>query len=98
MIARTRKQLMLKPKHARTDRRTRDLVDQAIAALPDLGLRASAAFLASQGVPHEVALRALVYPERRRAIAPPSYGPQKPAARPVAMPVARPATAQRPAA
>jgi hypothetical protein len=50
----------------RTDMRTRDLVNQAIASIPTLGLQRAAEFLASMNVPTEVAVRALVYPHRRR--------------------------------
>jgi len=50
----------------RTDHRTRDVVNQAIAALPEIGLKRAAEFLAAMGVPHEVAVRTLVYPSMRR--------------------------------
>lgn len=50
----------------RTDLRTRDLVNQAIASLPTLGVQRSAAFLAAMNVPPEIAVRCLVYPHRRR--------------------------------
>jgi hypothetical protein len=51
----------------RTDIRTRDLVNQAIASIPTLGLQRAAEFLAAMNVPAEVAVRTLVYPHRRRA-------------------------------
>jgi hypothetical protein len=50
----------------RTDMRTRDLVNQAVASVPTLGLQRAAEFLASMGVPAEIAVRTLVYPARRR--------------------------------
>ncbi|WP_229452085.1 hypothetical protein [Massilia niastensis] len=50
----------------RTDIRTRDLVNQAIASVPTLGLPRAAEFLATMNVPAEVAVRVLVYPNRRR--------------------------------
>jgi hypothetical protein len=51
----------------RTDIRTRDLINQAIASIPTLGLQRAAEFLATMNVPAEVAVRVLVYPNRRRA-------------------------------
>lgn len=51
----------------RTDNRTRDLINQAIASVPTLGLQRAAEFLATMNVPAEVAVRVLVYPNRRRA-------------------------------
>ena len=51
----------------RTDIRTRDLVNQAIASVPTLGLQRAAEFLATMNVPAEVAVRVLVYPNRRRS-------------------------------
>ena len=51
----------------RTDIRTRDLVNQAVASVPTLGLQRAAEFLATMNVPAEVAVRVLVYPGRRRA-------------------------------
>jgi hypothetical protein len=54
------------PIHARTDFRTRDVVNQAIAAIPTLGLQKVAEFLSAMNVPPEVAIRTLVYPGRRR--------------------------------
>jgi hypothetical protein len=50
----------------RTDIRTRDLVNQAVASVPTLGLPRAAEFLATMKVPTEVAIRVLVYPNRRR--------------------------------
>jgi hypothetical protein len=50
----------------RTDLRTRDLVNQAIASVPTLGLQRAAEFLAAMNVPAEIAVRTLVYPQRRR--------------------------------
>jgi hypothetical protein len=51
----------------RTDMRTRDLVNQAVASIPTLGLQRAAEFLAAMNVPAEVAVRTLVYPHRRRS-------------------------------
>lgn len=51
----------------RTDMRTRDLVNQAVASIPTLGLQRAAEFLAAMNVPAEIAVRTLVYPNRRRA-------------------------------
>jgi hypothetical protein len=56
------------PRLTRSDLRTRDLVNQAIASLPTLGVQRAAAFLAAMNVPPEVALRCLVYPRRRRPL------------------------------
>jgi hypothetical protein len=50
----------------RTDMRTRDLVNQAVASVPTLGLQRAAEFLAAMNVPSEIAVRTLVYPNRRR--------------------------------
>jgi len=50
----------------RTDMRTSDLVNQAVASVPSLGLQRAAEFLAAMNVPAEVAVRTLVYPHRRR--------------------------------
>jgi hypothetical protein len=50
----------------RTDMRTRDLINQAVASIPALGLQRAAEFLAAMNVPAEIAVRALVYPHRRR--------------------------------
>ncbi len=55
------------PYPARTDFFTRDVVNQAIAAVPTLGLQQVAEYLSAMNVPPEVAVRALVYPERRRS-------------------------------
>jgi len=51
----------------RTDIRTCDLINQAIASVPSVGLQRAAEFLASMNVPAEVAIRTLVYPGRRRS-------------------------------
>jgi hypothetical protein len=51
----------------RTDMRTRDLINQAVASIPSLGLQRAAEFLAAMNVPAEIAVRALVYPHRRRS-------------------------------
>jgi hypothetical protein len=51
----------------RTDMRTRDLVNQAVASVPTLGLQRAAEFLAAMNVPAEIAIRTLVYPNRRRS-------------------------------
>lgn len=56
-----------RPHHARADIKTREVVDQAIAAVPAVGLRQAAEFLSAMKVPHAVAVRTLVYPNRRRA-------------------------------
>lgn len=50
----------------RTDFRTRDVVNQAIAAIPTLGLQQVAEFLNAMNVPPEVAIRTLIYPNLRR--------------------------------
>ena len=50
----------------RTDVRTCDLINQAIASIPSVGLPRAAEFLASMNVPAEIAIRTLVYPSRRR--------------------------------
>lgn len=50
----------------RTDMHTRDLVNQAVASIPTLGLQRAAEFLAAMNVPAEIAVRTLVYPDRRR--------------------------------
>ena len=50
----------------RTDMRTRAVVDQAIAAMPAVGLREAAEFLSAMNVSPEVAIRTLVYPNKRR--------------------------------
>ncbi|MBZ2207233.1 hypothetical protein [Massilia soli] len=51
--------------HIRTDFRTRDVVNQAVAAIPSLGLQQAAEFLSAMNVPPEVAIRALAYPAKR---------------------------------
>jgi hypothetical protein len=53
-------------RHPRTDFRTRDVVNQAIASIPTVGLQRAAEFLSAMNVPAEVAIRTLVYPNRRR--------------------------------
>jgi hypothetical protein len=53
-------------KHPRTDFRTRDVVNQAIASIPSVGLQRAAEFLSAMNVPADVAIRTLVYPNRRR--------------------------------
>ena len=58
---------ILEQRKPRTDMRTRDLVNQAVASVPSLGLQRAAEFLAAMNVPAEVAVRTLVYPHRRRA-------------------------------
>ena len=55
-----------RPRVIRTDLRTRDLVNQAVASIPTLGLQRAAQFLAAMNVPAEIAVRTLVYPHRRR--------------------------------
>jgi len=55
-----------RPRVTRTDLRTRDLVNQAVASIPTLGLQRAAEFLAAMNVPAEIAVRTLVYPHRRR--------------------------------
>jgi hypothetical protein len=57
---------MARQRLQRIDMRTRDLVNQAVASVPTLGLQQAAEFLAAMGVPAEVAVRTLVYPHRRR--------------------------------
>lgn len=54
-------------RRARTDMRTRDLVNQAVASIPTLGLQRAAEFLAAMNVPAEIAVRTLVYPRHRRS-------------------------------
>ncbi|TQK10859.1 hypothetical protein [Herbaspirillum sp. SJZ107] len=56
----------LEQRKPRTDMRTRDLVNQAVASVPSLGLQRAAEFLAAMNVPAEIAVRTLVYPHRRR--------------------------------
>lgn len=55
-----------RPKLTRTDLRTRDLINQAIASVPTLGVQRAAAFLAAMNVPADVAVRCLCNPTRRR--------------------------------
>jgi hypothetical protein len=57
---------MARPQLTRTDVRTRDLINQAIASVPTLGMQRAAAFLAAMNVPPEIAVRCLCYPNRRR--------------------------------
>jgi hypothetical protein len=57
---------ILEQRKPRTDMRTRDLVNQAVASVPSLGLQRAAEFLAAMNVPAEIAVRTLVYPHRRR--------------------------------
>ena len=52
--------------HPRHDQKTRAVVDQAIAAVPAIGIREAAEFLSAMNVPPEVAVRTLVYPHKRR--------------------------------
>jgi len=56
-------QVVFKP---RVDVKTRDLVNQAVASIPTVGLQRAAQFLEAMNVPAEIAVRALVYPNRRR--------------------------------
>lgn len=51
--------------HPRSDFRTRDVVNQAIAAMPTLGVQQCAEYLSSMQVPPAVAIRALS--QKRRA-------------------------------
>ena len=53
--------------HPRHDQKTRAVVDQAIAAVPAIGLTGAAEFLSAMKVPPEVAVRTLVYPHKRRS-------------------------------
>ena len=46
---------------SRTDFFTRDVVNQAIAAIPTLGVQQAAEYLAAMKVPPEVAIRTLIY-------------------------------------
>jgi len=59
---------ILEQRKQRTDMRTRDLVNQAVASVPSLGLQRAAEFLAAMNVPAEIAVRTLVYPHRRRNV------------------------------
>lgn len=56
-------------KQIRSDFRTRDVIDQAIASIPTVGLQRAAEFLSAMNVPAELAIRTLVYPNRRRQVA-----------------------------
>ena len=47
--------------HPRTDFFTRDVVNQAIAAIPTLGVQQAAEYLAAMKVPPEIAIRTLIY-------------------------------------
>ena len=51
---------------ARNDHHTREVVNQAIAAVADVGIAQAAEFLKAMNVPPEVAVRTLVYPHKRR--------------------------------
>ena len=51
----------------RTDLRTRDLINQAVASVPALGVQRAAAFLAAMNVPPETAVRCLCNPGKRRS-------------------------------
>lgn len=55
-------------KKVRSDFRTRDVIDQAIASIPTVGMQRAAEFLAAMNVPAELAIRTLVYPKRRRQL------------------------------
>jgi hypothetical protein len=55
-----------RPQLTRTDVRTRDLINQAIASVPTLGVQRAASFLAAMNVPADVAVRCLCNPSRRR--------------------------------
>lgn len=55
-----------RPQHVRADRMTSEIVEQAIAAIPAVGLRQAAEFLSAMHVPASVAIRTLVYPQQRR--------------------------------
>lgn len=50
----------------RTDFRTRDVVNQAIAAIPTLGVQQVAEFLSAMNVPAAVAIRTLAGSARRK--------------------------------
>ena len=56
-------------KQMRNDFRTRDVINQAIASIPTVGLQRAAEFLSAMNVPAELAVRTLVYPNRRRQVA-----------------------------
>lgn len=55
-------------KQVRSDFRTRDVINQAIASIPTVGLQRAAEFLSAMNVPAELAIRTLVYPNRRRQV------------------------------
>lgn len=55
-------------KQVRNDFRTRDVINQAIASIPTVGLQRAAEFLSAMNVPAELAIRTLVYPKRRRQV------------------------------
>lgn len=55
-------------KQVRSDFRTRDVINQAIASIPTVGLQRAAEFLSAMNVPAELAIRTLVYPNRRRQL------------------------------
>ncbi len=55
-------------KQIRNDFRTRDVINQAIASIPTVGLQRAAEFLSAMNVPAELAIRTLVYPNRRRQV------------------------------
>jgi len=50
----------------RSDVRTRDVINQAIASVPAFGIRRAASFLAAMKVPPEIAVRCLCDRARRR--------------------------------
>ncbi|NVE00620.1 MULTISPECIES: hypothetical protein [unclassified Massilia] len=56
----------LRHQQVRADHNTRDIINQAISALPEVGLKRAAEFLAAMGIPSSVAVRTLIYPTRRR--------------------------------
>lgn len=53
-------------KQVRNDFRTRDVINQAIASIPTVGLQRAAEFLSAMNIPADLAVRTLVYPARRR--------------------------------
>ncbi|SFV14174.1 hypothetical protein [Pseudoduganella namucuonensis] len=65
-MSQTKNNTATRPQHVRSDMKTREVVDQAIAAVPAIGLRQAAEFLSAMNVPPSVAIRTLVYPHRRR--------------------------------
>ena len=60
----------------RADQVTRELVDQAIAAIPEIGIPKAAQFLAAMSVPADVAIRVLLHPNQRRT--PAAFSPHSP--------------------